>query len=238
MDAMSSDKLNVFVSYSHDDDPRWLERVQVHLKPLARDDRLDLWDDTRIKGGDRWRQEISDALDRAKVAVLLVSADFYASDFIAKNELPPLLEAARERGLKILGVHINYSRFDRDQVLSEYQTINPPDEPIEDLPSRGKQEKVFAGLARRIEELLEPPNPCSIPGQREINCRVAVRARRHPLVMDAHLHFRITRRAKEQRPRMRDAANGAYDCTWENGRSRLRDRPPRIEVAVSAKPVL
>jgi hypothetical protein len=56
-------------------------------------------------------------------------------------------------------VHINYSRFDRDQVLFEYQTINPPGEPIEDLPSRGKQEKVFADLARRIEELLEPPNP-------------------------------------------------------------------------------
>jgi NB-ARC domain/TIR domain len=157
MGAMSSDKLNVFVSYSHDDDPQWLERVQVHLKPLARDGRLDLWDDTRIKGGDRWRQEIRDALDRAKVAVLLISADFYASDFIAKNELPPLLEAARERGLKILGVHINYSRFDRDEILSEYQTVNRPGEPIEDLPSRGKQEKVFADLARRIEELLEPP---------------------------------------------------------------------------------
>ena len=38
---------------SHTDDPRWLEWGQVHLKPLARDGRLDLWDDTRIEGGGR-----------------------------------------------------------------------------------------------------------------------------------------------------------------------------------------
>jgi hypothetical protein len=116
---MSNNKLNVFVSYSHRD-KAWLERVQVHLKPLARDGKLDLWDDTRIKTGQHWRNEIKTALAQADVAVLMISANFYASDFIADDELPPLLEAARnDRGLVIAGVHINYSRFDRDRVLSE-----------------------------------------------------------------------------------------------------------------------
>jgi hypothetical protein len=154
---MSSDKLNVFVSYSHKDKV-WLERVQVHLRPLARDGQLDLWDDTRIKTGQRWRDEIKAALAQANVAVLLISADFFDSDFIAKDELPPLLEAARERGVVLAGVHINYSRFDRDRVLSEYQTVNTPDHPIEGL-TKAQQEKVFDDLARRIEELLAPRGP-------------------------------------------------------------------------------
>ena len=115
---------------------------------MVREGQVDLWDDTRIKSGERWREEIRGALVRAKVAVLLISADFYASDFIADKELPRLLEAERERGLVILGLHINHSRFDRDQVLSEYQTINPPDQPIEGL-SKAEQEKVFDDLARR-----------------------------------------------------------------------------------------
>ena len=45
----SDQKLNVFVSYSHDDEPKWLERIQKHLTPLARDGKLDLWDDTRTQ---------------------------------------------------------------------------------------------------------------------------------------------------------------------------------------------
>jgi hypothetical protein len=155
---MSSDKLNVFVSYSHKD-KAWLERVQVHLRPLARDGQLGLWDDTRIRTGQRWRDEIKAAIARADVAILLISADFYASDFIANDELPPLLEAARsERGLIIAGVHINYSRFDRDHVLAEYQTVNTPSRPIKGLPE-DQQEKVFDDLARSIEDLLLPADP-------------------------------------------------------------------------------
>jgi hypothetical protein len=156
---MIHEKLSVFVSYSHDDDQKWLDRIRVHLARLIREGRVDLWDDTRIKAGDRWRDEIRTALARARVAVLLISADFYASDFIAKDELPPLLEAERERGLVILGVHINYSSFDSDRTLSEYQTINPPSKPVESLATKAEQEEVFNRLRRRIEELLDPSNP-------------------------------------------------------------------------------
>jgi TIR domain len=151
---MTTDELDVFVSYSHDDDEKWVGRIRVHLARLIREGRVDLWDDTRIKAGDRWREEIRAALARAKVAVLLISADFYASDFIARHELPPLLEAERERGLVILGVHINYSSFDSDRTLSEYQTINRPGEPLESLPTKAEREKVFDQLRRRVEELL------------------------------------------------------------------------------------
>jgi hypothetical protein len=157
---MSSDqKLNVFVSYSHED-KAWLERVQVHLKPLARGGKLGLWDDTRIKAGQRWRDEIEAALAQADVAILLISADFYASDFIANNELPPLLETQSKRGLAILGVHISYSHFEDDEILSEYQTVNTPNQPIKSL-SEADQDKVLRDLARRIRELvpLRPAAP-------------------------------------------------------------------------------
>src|SRR5262245_66456163 len=89
----------VFVSYSHKD-KEWLERVQTHLKDLVRHGQVELWDDTRIQSGEQWQTSISNALNAACVAVLLISADFIASDFMAEEELPPLLAAAEQEGIK------------------------------------------------------------------------------------------------------------------------------------------
>src|SRR3954471_12739938 len=79
--APSPTRTKVFISYSHADKD-WLERLKRHLKPLVREGNLDCWDDTHIRSGDDWKQEIQNALDTAQVAVLLISADFFASDFI------------------------------------------------------------------------------------------------------------------------------------------------------------
>jgi hypothetical protein len=151
--ADSADQNLVFVSYSHAD-VRWLDRLRVHLKPLERQGVLALWDDTRIKPGARWREAIRDALEHARVAVLLVTADFLASDFISTNELPPLLKAAEERGTLILPVIIKPCRFEQTEGLSHFQAVNPPSKPIAALRST-RREEAFWKLSSVIEEALQ-----------------------------------------------------------------------------------
>ena len=81
-------RTKVFISYSHKD-REWLNRLQVHVELLVCEG-LEIWGDTRIMPGAQWNDEIQLALDATKVAVLLVSADFLTSDYIADTELPAL----------------------------------------------------------------------------------------------------------------------------------------------------
>ena len=122
------------------------------MKPLERRGLFDLWDDTRIKPGAIWRREIEQALAAAQVAILLISADFLASDFIDTKELPPLLAAAEATGCRILPIIVSPSLF-ADTELSQFQTVNSPDKPLIDM-NHAAQEKVFLTVAQAIRNLL------------------------------------------------------------------------------------
>lgn len=146
---MGKDRNRVFVSYARRD-RRHLDRLRVHLRPLERSGLIDLWDDTRLKPGVDWRLEISAAIASAKVAVLLVSADFLASDFIAGNELPPLLDAAREEGALILPVVVSPCRFTETSELGAFQAANDPVRPLAALPV-AERERLWVRVANAIE---------------------------------------------------------------------------------------
>ena len=152
--ALPRRRRKVFISYSHADDT-FLHRILIHLRPLERKGLLDLWSDTKIKAGDRWREEIRKALRGARLAVLLISADFLASNFIETDELPPLLVAAEEKGARIIPIIVKPSRFVRDDRLSRFQALNDPKEPLIHM-SEGQREDIYARLAETIEIELNP----------------------------------------------------------------------------------
>jgi len=143
----------VFISYSHDD-KHWLERLKVHLKPLERDYDIGIWDDRKISAGADWNEEIEKAIRSAKVALLIISADFLASDFIVNNELPPLLDAAENEGAVILPLIVSPSRFTSTKTLSQFQAINDPFNPLINLP-KGEQEAVLVKVSEAIEIVLK-----------------------------------------------------------------------------------
>ena len=177
---MSTLRTDVFVSYSHKD-VRWLNRLQVHLKPLTREGKVEIWNDTLLQSGTKWQETIRHALTRAKVAVLLVTADFMASDFIAYDELPTLLVAAETEGAIILPVIISPSWFEKTS-LARFQAVNPPSKPLIRM-SKARQEEVWLKVAEEIFNALSkndelsnapkiskalPPNyPWTVPAIKE-----------------------------------------------------------------------
>ena len=137
----------VFVSYSHKDE-KWLKMLQTFLAPLVRNESVDLWDDTRIPPGAKWRDEINRALASARVAVLLVSSAFLESEFIAQQELPQILASERQRGLTILWVPISLSLWSTTPI-AEYQAVSDPAKPLNGM-SQPERDKVFLRIAESI----------------------------------------------------------------------------------------
>lgn len=151
---------SVFISYSHRN-ASWLARLQVHLKPLERACKINIWNDTRILAGAKWQEEIERALNDAAVAILLISADFLASDFISENELPPLLRAAEQGGTLILPIILSPCSYKREKGLADFQAVNDPSKPLSGM-SKSRQEAVFQSVADRIADLLN-----TLPGEHQ-----------------------------------------------------------------------
>ena len=152
-DPASDARHRVFFSYSHSD-AEYLDRMLIHLRPVERSGAINLWSDTKIRAGDRWREEIRKAVREARVVVLLVSADFLASEFIVTNEFPPLLAAAEVEGARIIPVIVKPSRFVRDDSLSRFQALNDPKVPIIRM-GEAEREELYAKLAEVIESEID-----------------------------------------------------------------------------------
>jgi internalin A len=153
---MLQEREHLFISYCREDS-KWLEKFREMLAPLLRKEQFKVWDDTKITPGTRWYQEIERAVASSKVALLLVSARFLASDFIIDTELP-LLNAAQEDGLTILWVTVSRCMYQYTD-LAEYQALNDPIRTLDSLTAT-KLNAEMVRICKQIKKAMDDP-----PGQ-------------------------------------------------------------------------
>lgn len=95
--------VRLFYSYSHKDEALRNE-LETHLKLLQREGLIGAWHDRKIEAGGDWAQEIDENLERADIILLLVSADFIASDYCYEKEMARALERGREGKARVVPV--------------------------------------------------------------------------------------------------------------------------------------
>ena len=67
--------VKIFFCYAHEDE-LYLNKLKAYLRPLQRQELIDVWHDRDISAGTEWEREISQRLNEAKIILLLVSPDF------------------------------------------------------------------------------------------------------------------------------------------------------------------
>jgi internalin A len=152
MTTEASNKGGVFISYCHKD-KGWREHLETHLKPYIRSGSVTAWSDQQIKPGSKWHDEIKAALASAKVAVLLVTPNFLASDFIYEEELTPLLKEAERGGVQILWVPVRPSAYEQSP-LKNYQAAIDPVKPLALM--KAQRDAAWVEICRKIAAAANP----------------------------------------------------------------------------------
>jgi hypothetical protein len=147
-----NNRTRIFISYSHENKEE-MQRLLIHLRAAKRNKIVAWWDDTQLKPGVKWFEEIKLAIASTCVAILLISVDYLASDFIMEHELPQLLKGSEEEGVTILPVIIGPCGFKYTD-LARFQAVNDPSMPLSRM-SKYEKDEVWNKV---VETILNPVN--------------------------------------------------------------------------------
>lgn len=113
--------IELFYSYSHkDEDIR--AQLENHLRLLNRQGVIAGWHDRRIAPGTEWESEILNHVNSARIILLVISADFLASDYCYDEEMTRALERHASGAARVIPVIVRacdwtHARFGKLQAL-------------------------------------------------------------------------------------------------------------------------
>jgi len=146
----STEPINVFVSYSHEDKPL-LAKLRAHISILERQCIISGWHDAQITPGKEWAAEIKESLRSASVILLLVSADFLASDYSYGTEMKAALERHNAGLARVVPI-----------ILRKVDWQGAPFAHLQALPAEGKtvrswsdEDEAFCDVAQGIRKVAE-----------------------------------------------------------------------------------
>jgi hypothetical protein len=151
----------IFMSYSHSDEGL-RDELEKHLSGLRRQGVISTWHDRRIGPGEEIHGQISAHLDSAEIVLLLVSADFLASDYCYDIELARAMERHDEGTARVIPV-----------ILRPCDWHGAPFGRLKAVPTDGRPVTKHATLddgflevaqaVRQAAESLGRPTPASMP---------------------------------------------------------------------------
>jgi tetratricopeptide (TPR) repeat protein len=141
--------VEVFCSYAHEDEA-WQQKLETHLSVLRRQGLISLWHDRLISAGADWAKTIDIHLETASVILLLVSANFLASDYCYSIEMKRALErqeAGEARVVPILVRPVDWT----EAPFARLQALPTDAKPI---ASWRNKEQAFVDVAAGIRRVI------------------------------------------------------------------------------------
>ncbi len=149
IDALRRAK-SVFFSYSHEDE-ELRDQLDAHLKLLQRQRVISTWHDRKILPAEEWDQKIDRRLETADIILLLVSADFIASDYCWDKEVTRAME--RHEAKEAVVIPVLLRRCDlKDAPFAKLQGLPSDVKAVKDWEDR---DAAWTDVAKGIRKIVE-----------------------------------------------------------------------------------
>jgi CheY-like chemotaxis protein len=155
---MADGMVDLFYSYSHKDE-ELRDQLDGHLALLKRRGVLRVWHDRKISAGDEWRNEIDAELERADIVLLLISADFLASDYCYDVEMKRALARDTARQARVIPVIVRACDGLDDAPFAHLQALPKDRRPVTSWQNRDEAwVDVARGIRLSVKELPKRPD--------------------------------------------------------------------------------
>jgi len=145
-------KLKVFLSYSHRDE-EMKRQLDTFLSNLKRADSIEVWQDRELLAGAEWDSTIKKELGSADIILLLISADFNASNYIWENELATAMQRHEKGEARVIPVILRNCEW-QDMPYAKLQALPANGQPVSDFTDKDKAYTEIAKEIRRVVESL------------------------------------------------------------------------------------
>lgn len=148
---MSKQGVKIFYSYSHRDES-YRESLETHISILARRGQISSWSDRKLTAGEEWRKGIELEIQSADIVILLVSADFIASDFCYEKELQIAMDRHEQGNAIVVPVILRPCEWS-EAPFAKLQALPKDAKPISTWHNIDEAWlNVVSGLKKTIEE--------------------------------------------------------------------------------------
>lgn len=149
-----SGPVTLFYSYAHEDEAL-CNQLDKHLRPLERQGLITSWHDREIRAGDDWASEIDTHLENAQIILLLISADFLASEYHYGVEMRRALDRHYAGEARVIPIILRPVDWEHEPLLNNLQALPGDSKPVTTWPSPPYYDAAFEDITKGIRKVVE-----------------------------------------------------------------------------------
>lgn len=154
----SSNSVEIFFSYSHKDEV-FREQLETHLSMLKRQGLIKPWNDRMITAGEEWKGEIDSNLNSADIVLLLISANFLASDYCYDVEMKQAMQRHEAGKVCVIPIILTPVEGWEHSPFAKLQALPKDSKPLTQWNDRDEAfVNVAQGIRKSIKLILKSQN--------------------------------------------------------------------------------